>query len=272
LATIATRIATDALRGWRNADCSSQQGSAPMTHYNTTGKFQVLDESTLQNHLRVQSGRYYIYILCRPPSAMSVQPFYGGIGQGDRLFAHEREAQAVDADNPKLRTIRGIWASGCQVLRYLDGVFAETPWRREQELIAQFGLLKDGTGVLTNEQRYSPSFVVAGVELRKYAPDGNELPSNFVRRDCRLLAGPRKPKNPASVYGKIYAVLEKNPKVTGAELVELLLDFDFSDNGTTYTQSGQVSRPWLAKYIDGGFYAKNQCIQEAPIEGKSAKG
>jgi hypothetical protein len=76
------------------------------------------------------------------------------------------------------------------------------------------------------------------------------------------VVGPWKPNNPTSVYGKIYAVLETNPGVTGSELVELLLSVDFSNNPTVYSQGGQVSKPWLAKYIDGGFYAKNHCIAE----------
>jgi len=101
-----------------------------------------------------------------------------------------------------------------------------------------------------------------GIELRKYAEEGNELPSNFVRRDTRLMVGPARPANEDSVYGKICRVLADHPGVTGQELVELLLEVDFSGNRSAYTRGGMVSRPWLAKYIDGGFYAKNRCIQE----------
>lgn len=68
------------------------------------------------------------------------------------------------------------------------------------------------------------------------------------------------------MYGKIHAVLERNPGMTGAELVELLLDVGFSSNGTIYAQSGQVSCPWLAKYIDAGFYAKNLCLKEVTVK------
>jgi hypothetical protein len=77
----------------------------------------------------------------------------------------------------------------------------------------------------------------------------------------RLLAGPCTPAKMDSVYGKIYAVLTENPGVSGEELVELLLEVDFTGNRTPYTRTGAVSRPWLAKYIDGGFYTKNRFIQ-----------
>ena len=241
-----------------------------ITHYGTIAKFRVLNAEALKEHLRKQTGSYYIHVLCHPPISAAVQFFYVGIGQGERIFAHEREAENVAVDSLKVRTIRNIQASGHEVLRYLNGVFAETPWRREQELITQFGLAKDATGILTNEQRYSPSFSVDGVELRKYAFDSNELPNNLIRRDCKLLAGPRKPKNPASVYGKIYVVLERNPGITGAELVELLFGLDFAANSTIYAQSGRVSRRWLAKYIDGGFYEKSLCIQEAKTNKETA--
>ena len=230
--------------------------------YLTVGKFQVLDPAMLRKHLLGQEARYYVYVLCYPPADKEVRPFYVGIGQGDRIFAHEREAATASAAGTKIEVIRAIQSSGRAVLRYLDGIFAEVPWRREQELIEQFGLLKNGTGVLANEQQYAPSVSTEGVELRKYALDGNELPRNFIRRNARLVVGPRKPTSASSVYGKIYATLEKNPGVTGAQLVELLLAVDFSGNNSVYSQWGQVSRPWLAKYIDGGFYAKNQFISQ----------
>jgi hypothetical protein len=230
--------------------------------YETAGKFEVKDISSLREYLRGVSSEYYVYVLCYPPAAERVTPFYVGVGQGDRLFAHEREAATATLGGRKGHVIRQIQASGNQVLRYIDSIFSEAPWRREQQLIEIFGLLKDATGVLANEQHYAQSTIAAGVELRKYAPEGDALPSNFIRRNSRLVVGPRKPKSASSVYGKIYAVLETNTGVTGSELVELLLSVDFSNNDTVYSQGGQVSRPWLAKYIDGGFYKKNQYIAE----------
>lgn len=233
-------------------------------HYNPSGKFQVRDARSLLDHLSAHATGHYVYVLCYPSSSNNFRPFYVGIGQGKRIFSHERDAKNSSLSSPKLRVIRDILARGDEVVRFLDGIFQEEPWQREQELITQFGLLKDGTGILFNEQRYSPSSLDNGVELRKYASDGNDLPKNFIRKDTRLIVGLQKPKKSSSVYGIIYATLEKNPGVTGAELVELLLSLDFSKNKTVYAQSGQVSRPWLAKYIDGGFYAKNLYIREAP--------
>lgn len=232
--------------------------SAFIMTYQTAGRARIDSIEALRALLHPERP-FYVYLLCHPPAAATVRPFYVGIGQGDRLFAHEREAEGSTSQSPKLSAIRQIRSQGREIVRYIDEFFDTVPWHREQELIDQFGLVKAGTGILTNEQRYSRSVLIDGVELRKYADDGNALPANFLKRDVRLVAGPKRPRNPASVYGKICDVLEANPGVTGAELVELLLAVDFSDNNTVYG----VSRPWLAKYIDGGFYAKNLFIQEA---------
>jgi hypothetical protein len=229
--------------------------------YATEGKTRVRTVDDLAALLSA-GDHFYVYLLCYPPHGSTVRPFYVGIGQGDRLFAHEREAADPATTSAKVLAIRSIQAEGEEVVRYIDGVYDASPWHREQELIAQFGLVKSGTGSLTNEQEYASSFKVEGIELRKYAADGNALPANFLKRDVRLRAGPNVPRNPLSVYGKICGVLASTPGITGAELVELLLLVDFSDNNTVYAQDGQVSRPWLAKYIDGGFYAKNRFIQD----------
>jgi len=98
-----------------------------------------------------------VYLLCYPPDASAVRTFYVGIGQGDRLFAHEREAADLRISSAKALAIRDIQADGQDVVRYIDGLFDASPWHREQELIAQFGLVKAGTGSLTNEQEYAGS-------------------------------------------------------------------------------------------------------------------
>jgi hypothetical protein len=229
--------------------------------YRTGGRTRIRNIDELRKVLSA-GNRFYVYVLCYPPDAESVRPFYVGIGQGERLFSHEREAVDPSFANAKMEAIREIQAAGEDVVRYIDGVFDSSPYHREQELISEFGLVKSG-GSLTNEQQYAASFQAGGVELRKYALEGNALPANFLKCAIRLKVGPNRPRSPGSVYGKICAVLELHPGVTGAELVELLMRVDFSDNNTVYSQTGQVSRPWLAKYIDGGFYAKNRYIQEA---------
>ena len=229
--------------------------------YETTGRLRVHSIGELRA-LLTGVNRFYVYVLCYPPERDAVRPFYVGIGQGNRLFAHESEAADMSLSNAKLQAIRNVHSQGAEILRYVDSLFDSSPYHREQELISQFGLVRTG-GILMNEQKYAASFQAQGVELRKYALDGNALPSNFLKRDVRLRAGPNKPRSSNSVYGKIIAVLEQNTGVTGGELVELLLSVDFAANNTAYCQTGQVSRPWLAKYIDGGFYSKNLFIQEA---------
>jgi hypothetical protein len=230
--------------------------------YRTIGKLVADNRVTILGALSKTSSAFYVYVLCEPPLSDEIRPFYVGIGQLDRVFSHEFEAKRPGSTGAKVEKIRKIWDAGGEVIRIIDGFFPWEPWEREEELINLYGLTKDGTGILANEQRYSPSHVRDGVELRKYVDEGNELPRNFIRRDVRLQIGPRSPSSPTSVYGKIYSVLTMNPGATGAELVELLLNVDFSANKSAYTKSGAVSRPWLAKYIDGGFYEKNRCIQE----------
>ena len=223
-------------------------------------KIRISATADLLTALGSADGPHYVYVLCEPVDGTD-RPFYVGIGQGQRIFAHEDEARESQANSKKLQKIREIWEKGEEVARYLDGFHQVEPWNREAELINEWGLLKDGTGILTNEQRYAKTGIQGSIVLRKYAEHGNTLPPNFKSRNMRLLSGPRKPKGEVSVYGKIYAKLDESPGVTGEELVELLLSVDFSDNKSAYTQSGEVSLPWLAKYIDGGFYKKNLCIQ-----------
>jgi len=224
----------------------------------------ITTEQELAEVLSESGKRFYVYVLYRPHANKGLDtPFYVGIGQGNRLFAHEREARDPNAAGSKLEVIRGLWAKGLDIVRIIDSFHDREPWDREEALINQWGLLKDGTGLLVNEQRYARACTAeGGAELRKYAHHGNELPPNFRSRCRRLRSGPRRPANPDSVYGKICAVLDENPGTVGAELVELLLRVDFSANKSAYTKSGEVSRPWLAGYIDGGFYKRNQCIQE----------
>jgi hypothetical protein len=230
--------------------------------YDATKKLIIENTQALQRILSDCAGPFYVYVLCVPPVARRMRPFYVGVGQSHRIFSHEDIALKTSTGR-KSEEIRRIWDSNQEVVRVIDGFFEQEPWRREEELINRFGLVKDGTGILMNEQRYSPSRVQDGVELRKYAREGNNLPANFIHRETRLIVGPCIPKSDASVYGKICKALERNPGATGEELVELLLDVDFSGNKSAYTKGGAVSRPWLAKYIDGGFYAKNRYIQEA---------
>lgn len=214
------------------------------------------------------SGPFYVYILRIPDGELKFgglgTPFYVGIGQGARLFAHEEEARDPTISSAKVETIRSIWKQGAEVVRTVDSVHAVEPWDREEELINSIGRLAEGTGPLTNAQVYAPSFKLNGVELRKYAADhaasgdANAAPAKFKLRHTRLMAGPNKPQSQRSVFGKIYTVIEANPGVTGEDLVRLLGSVDFTSNKSAYTQGGQVSASWLVGYIEGGYFRSDR--------------
>ena len=190
-------------------------------------------------------------------------PFYVGIGQGTRLFAHEEEARDPARTGAKVEMIRSIWAKGGEVVRTIDSVHGAEPCDREEELINYIGRLAEG-GPLTNAQTYAPSVKLNGIELRKYAAaheasrDANAIPAKFKLRYARLMAGPREPLSRTSVFGKIYTVTEANPGVTGEELIGLLSSVDFTGNKSAYTQGGQVSASWLVGYIEGGYFRNDR--------------
>ena len=177
-------------------------------------------------------GPHYVYLLRVPNGEPSFggsgTPFYVGIGQGSRLFAHEEEARDPARSGAKVEMIRSIWANGGEVVRTIDSVHMVEPWDREEELINSIGRLAEGAGPLTNAQTYAPSLKLNGIELRKYAADhavsgdANAIPAKFKLRHTRLMAGPREPLSRTSVFGKIYTVAEANPGVTGEGLIGLL--------------------------------------------------
>lgn len=240
-----------------------------MKHYNNQSI--VFDQADLEAILAAHGGGpHYVYIL-RYPDGIECYggfgtPFYVGLGQGLRVFAHEKEASDPKNSSAKVEAIRSIWEQGQQIIRTLDSVHDQEPWDREEELINEIGRLAEGRGPLTNDQTYSPSTKINGVELRKYAGnhidsgDVTAIPQTFKLRNERLKVGPREPKIRTSVMGKIYTVLEDNPGVTGEELVHLLLHVDFSRNKSPYTQGGGVSASWLVGYIEGGYFRKDHLI------------
>lgn len=228
----------------------------------------ILDRADLARFIAASGGGpHYVYVLRLPDGKTSFggsgTPFYIGIGQGNRLFAHEEEARDPSRSGIKVETIRSIWAKGEEVVRTIDSVHAVEPWDREEELINSIGRLAEGTGPLTNAQTYSRSHKLDGVELRKYAKDHssgdpNAIPAKFKLRHIRLMAGPKEPLSRKSVFRKIYTVAEANPGVTGEDLIRLLGDVDFTGNKSAYTQGGQVSSSWLAGYIEGGYFRKDR--------------
>lgn len=213
-------------------------------------------------------GPHYVYVLRYPLSPAGDgalgTPFYVGIGQGDRLFAHEEEAKDGSRSNPKVEAIRAIWRGGGEVVRTIDSVHSQEPWDREETLINSIGRIADGTGPLTNAQAYARSTKLGGVELRKYAADHaqsgdpNTIPAKFKLGEVRLMAGPVQPRSDTSVFGKIYVTALANPGATGEELIRLLGNVDFSGNKSAYTQSGAVSASWLAGYIEGAYFRSDR--------------
>ncbi len=173
-----------------------------MKRYCTTDRLWIRSLNQLREELADRAEHHYVYLLCRPPFSPHVYPFYVGISQSDRLFAHEEEARSTNSKSHKIEEIHRIWDAGDAVVRIIDSFHSKPPWHREQELIEKFGLLKDGTGQLTNEQKYSPSHREGKVELRKYAKYGNELPPNFIHQHKKLKVGENEPKSKNSVHGK----------------------------------------------------------------------
>lgn len=228
----------------------------------------INDQADLKAHLSAHGGGpQYVYVL-RAPDGIECYggigtPFYVGIGRGARIFAHEEEARDPKRSSAKVEAIRSIWEKGQQIIRTIDSVHSQEPWDREEELINNIGRLAEGRGPLTNDQTYSRSTKINGVELRKYAADhmdsGDEtaISEKFKLKEVRLVVSSIEPKSRKSVFGKIYTVLEDNPGVTGEELVHLLFDVDFTKNKSAYTQSGRVSSSWLIGYIEGGYFRKD---------------
>ena len=233
------------------------------------GNQQINDRAELERLIAISGGGpHYVYLLRMPDGETKFggvgTPFYVGIGQGSRLFAHEEEARDPAQSNAKLEAIRSIWAKGGTVIRTLDSIHVVEPWDREEELINSIGRLAEGTGPLTNAQTYARSLKIDGVELRKYAADHaasgdpNAIPAKFKLRNIRLMAGPREPRSRTSVFGKIYTVAEANPGLTGEELIHLLSIVDFTGNKSAYTQGGRVSSSWLVGYIEGGYFRSDR--------------
>jgi len=216
----------------------------------------------------IQDDKFYVYILRNPDGEERYggtgTPFYVGIGQGNRMYAHEREARESSESNAKLDTIRSILNAGKKIIYDVESKHDHEPWGREEELIHKIGRLSDGTGPLTNAQTYSRSEKMDGVELRKYAEHHKSsgsldaIPAKFKLRNTRLMAGPREPTSRASVFGKMYSVLESHPGITGEEFVRLLQTLDFSGNKSAYTQSGAVCTAWIVGYIEGGYFRSDR--------------
>ncbi|MFK5979824.1 MAG: GIY-YIG nuclease family protein [Rhizobiaceae bacterium] len=107
----------------------------------------------LDTFLSTNSGKYYVYELCRPNGDV----FYVGKGLNRRVIEHELEAvrhHPVGESNPfKCNVIRQILNEGAQITYRIDQVFDASEevdcLEREARLIAKYGRRHEG-GTLTN--------------------------------------------------------------------------------------------------------------------------
>lgn len=217
----------------------------------------------LEALLSKSGKRHYVYVLRRPDgvphSGGLGTPFYVGEGVGRRVFEHVESARR----NPTVRSakydaIRQIEASGQAVLHVIYSV-ADTPLlHREQELIARIGLAKHGAGPLTNEQTYDDAKAVDGRVMRKYAKNGRAdpllIPASFKVRHKKLVPGTNRPATATSVHGRLLALLQQSPGLTGEELLRRAAALDWSSHKSAYTLSGNVDVAWLAGYIDSAVF------------------
>ena len=226
----------------------------------------------LSSALLGRPEKHYVYVL-RYPDDIAIYggigtPFYVGIGQRGRLFSHEEAALSKGEVSEKADAIRAIRESGKEVVRTIDSFHSIEPFIREAELIHEIGRKAEGMGPLLNAQTYAPSAKMDGVEVRKYAAEQaaagtfDAIPEKFKLRHTRLAVGPATPKSRTSVMGKVFTAVEKNPGVTGEQLIRLLQQEDFTGNKSAYTQSGQVCAAWLVGYVDGAcFHPRARIIQ-----------
>lgn len=89
---------------------------------------------------------FYVYILRRPNG----EPFYVGMGSGDRITQHEKRARKERSH--KASIIRSIWAAGLTVEGYIVERFDEAADAKslEVELIRSIGRRDLGAGPLAN--------------------------------------------------------------------------------------------------------------------------
>lgn len=231
----------------------------------------------LDRAFREGAGPHYVYVLRHDDGAEAFggtgSPFYVGIGKGHRLFDHEKAARVPTTAGAKVAAIRAAWHEGREVVRTIDSFHPLDPWHREAELVDAIGLLKDGTGPLTNEQRPPLSRTIGGVEVRKYADrqrvagGPRTIPDDFRLAETTLIVGPEAQRGRTSVAGTIYGIVEREPGISGSGVVERMLEMDWSRTKSAYTQSGSVCAVWAADWVHGCcFHKKLRIIQPLNIE------
>jgi len=81
--------------------------------------------------------QYYVYTLLDPRNN---KPFYVGKGKGNRIDAHEKEAQA-GSNHPKCKLIREIRAAGLEIIKNIVKWFTkeDAAYNYEKKLIKKIG-------------------------------------------------------------------------------------------------------------------------------------
>ena len=106
----------------------------------------TLDEVLRQ--ISASDKPYYVYALCLSDGT----PFYIGKGSAGRVAAHENEVNETAALTTKHEIIDHLKRSGQDVQYELLGLFEleSDAFRYEVKMIAKYGRLDNGTGILTN--------------------------------------------------------------------------------------------------------------------------
>jgi len=88
----------------------------------------------------MRNARWYVYELIDPRDGLA---FYVGKGCGNRIHAHEREAQKdVGVCSEKINKIKDIWAAGLEVERRFIAFFwdEQAAYDFEDSRVAEYGL------------------------------------------------------------------------------------------------------------------------------------
>jgi hypothetical protein len=101
--------------------------------------------------------RFYVYILRRPdkhdPFYIWLScPFYVGKGSNGRVEEHRRKAKNSKDKNLKNKIIRKLWSRGLDFEEEIlfDNLTEQEAFELERKLIAKYGRINNGTGILAN--------------------------------------------------------------------------------------------------------------------------
>lgn len=181
---------------------SAPRGS---NHKQTYREVRVMAASSLLAEIRASKKPYYVYVLSKPDG----KPFYVGMGKGERVFRHEREAKAKTGKSRRLNTIRKIWRNGGEVQKSIESWHdtKESACRREVFLIGEFGRIDIGTGTLAN--------LSAGGESPEMGPEARKN-----NREAKRLFFARHPEARKKMSGVMSRRWKENPSGIIARIMD----------------------------------------------------